>query len=111
MEDKEESQLIMMLEVMSLDIEGKAEWVGKAMDVLPSCPNNPELFALLGQEAYACGRFPESMLACKRALATRHATIECTTSGCLQICSDVDVGVFYSAKEFFLWAPYSVQWV
>ena len=70
LEDKEETQLMMLLEVMALDKDGKAEWVDKAMGVLPSCPNNPELFALLGQEAYSCGRFPECMLACKRAVAT-----------------------------------------
>ena len=70
LEDKEETQVIMLLEVMALDKDGKAGWVEKAMGLLPSCPNNPELFALLGQEAYDCGRFPESMLACKRAVAT-----------------------------------------
>ena len=70
LEDKEETQLMMLLEVMALDRDGKDQWVHKAMGVLASCPNNPELFALLGQEAYSCGRFPESMLACKRAVAT-----------------------------------------
>jgi len=74
-EGSEETQLIMMLEAMRLDSEesdsaGKAGWVAKAMELLPACPNNPELFALLGQEAYACARYPASMLACKRAVAT-----------------------------------------
>ena len=68
-EGSEETQLVMMLEAMRLDGDGKADWVDKAMDLLPSCPNNPELFALLGQEAYSCGRFPACMLACKRAVA------------------------------------------
>ena len=69
-EGKEETQLIMLLEAMRLDKEGRPGWVAKAMQVLPECPNNPELFALLGQEAHDCGCHAESMQACKRAVAT-----------------------------------------